>query len=55
MDNDKNYKSYYFLENLVKVWEVEVKVFCRNKRIVFKNVFFCFLKLFYINMVFYSL
>lgn len=55
MDNDKNHKSYYFLENLAKAWEVEAKVFCRNKRIVFKNALLCSLKSLHINMVPYSL
>lgn len=38
MDFDKDCKSYYFLEKLAKVWEVEAKVFYKDKRIVLKNV-----------------
>lgn len=34
---DKHRKSYFFLENLVEVSEAETKVFCTDKRIVFKN------------------
>lgn len=40
MGFDKNCKRYYFLEKLAKAWEVEAKVFCRDKRIVFKNTFY---------------
>lgn len=40
MGFDKNCKSYYFLEKLAKAWEVEEKVFCKDKRIVFKNIFY---------------
>lgn len=39
MDFDKNHKSYYFLEKLDEVWEVEAKVYHRGKRMVLKYAF----------------
>ena len=40
MGFDKNHKSYYFLKKLEKAWEVEAKVFGRDKIIVFKNTLY---------------
>lgn len=51
-----NHKSYYLLEKLAKVWEVETKVFCTEKTIVLKKcTLFCSLQSFHIDMMPYSL